>query len=171
MSAVPSWRAVLETIEYVANQTETWLELTTLVIPGHNDSESELDAMTRWVVEHCGSDVPMHFSAFHPDWKMRDVPATPPATLTRARAIAMANGVRYAYTGNVRDPEGDATVCPGCHRPVIERDWYDIRAYRLYDDGRCSGCGTPIAGRFDGPAGKWGRKRLPVRIAEVVGRP
>ena len=163
--------AVLETIEYVANHTETWLELTTLVIPGHNDSESELDAMTRWVVEHCGPDVPMHFSAFHPDWKMRDVPATPPATLTRARAIAMANGVRYAYTGNVRDPEGDATVCPGCHRPVIERDWYDIRAYRLYDDGRCGGCGTPIAGRFDGPAGKWGRKRLPVRIAEVVGRP
>jgi pyruvate formate lyase activating enzyme len=161
--------AVLETIEYVATRTDTWMELTTLVIPGHNDSEPELDAMTRWVVEHCGPDVPMHFSAFHPDWKMRDVPATPPATLTRARAIAIANGVRYAYTGNVQDPAGDATICPGCHRPVIERDWYDIRAYRLYDDGRCSGCGTPIAGVFDGPAGTWGRKRLPVRIAEVVG--
>jgi pyruvate formate lyase activating enzyme len=160
---------VLETIEYVATGTDTWLELTTLVIPGHNDSESELDAMTRWVVEHCGPDVPMHFSAFHPDWKMRDVPATPPTTLTRARAIAMANGVRYAYTGNVQDREGDSTICPGCHRPVVERDWYDIRAYRLCDDGRCSGCGTPIAGVFDGPAGTWGRRRLPVRIAEVVG--
>jgi pyruvate formate lyase activating enzyme len=161
--------AVLETIEYVVTRTDTWVELTTLLIPGHNDSEPELDAMTRWVVEHCGSDVPMHFSAFHPDWKMRDVPPTPPATLTRARAIAMANGVRYAYTGNVHDPEGDSTTCPGCHRPVIERDWYDIRAYRLNDDGRCSGCGTLIAGVFDGPAGSWGRKRLPVRIAEVVG--
>ncbi len=138
--------AVLETIEYVATRTDTWLELTTLVIPGHNDSEPELDAMTRWVVEHCGPDVPMHFSAFHPDWKMRDVPATPPATLTRARAIAMANGVRYAYTGNVHDREGDTTSCPGCHRTVIERDWYDIRAYRLDDDGRCSGCGTPARG-------------------------
>ncbi len=161
--------AVLDTIEYVATRTDTWLELTTLVIPGHNDSEDELDAMTRWVVEHCGPDVPMHFSAFHPDWKMRDVPATPPATLTRARAIAMANGVRYAYTGNVHDRQGDTTICPGCHRPVIERDWYEIRAYRLHDDGRCSGCGTPIAGVFDGPAGRWGRTRLPVRIAEVIG--
>jgi pyruvate formate lyase activating enzyme len=161
--------AVLDTIEYVATRTDTWVELTTLVIPGHNDSEDELEAMTRWVVEHCGPDVPMHFSAFHPDWKMRDVPATPPATLTRARAIAMANGVRYAYTGNVHDRQGDTTICPGCHRPVIERDWYEIRAYRLYDDGRCSGCGTPIAGVFDGPAGTWGRRCLPVRIAEVVG--
>ncbi|MCU0263403.1 MAG: AmmeMemoRadiSam system radical SAM enzyme [Candidatus Nanopelagicales bacterium] len=161
--------AVLDTIEYVATQTDTWLELTTLVIPGHNDSEDELDALTRWVVEHCGRDVPMHFSAFHPDWKMLDVPATPPATLARARAIAMANGVRYAYTGNVHDRAGDATTCPGCHRAVIERDWYDIRAYRLHDDGRCRGCGTRIAGVFDGPAGSWGRRRLPVRIAEVVG--
>ena len=162
---------VLETIEYVATQTDTWVELTTLVIPGHNDSEAELDAMTRWVVEHCGPDVPMHFSAFHPDWKMRDVPATPPATLTRARAIALANGVRYAYTGNVHDPAGDTTSCPGCHRPVIERDWYEIRGYHLdargavhrLRDGRSPGCSTGRRGR--GAAGgcpcgsprSWGR--------------
>ena len=160
---------VLETIEYVATATDTWMELTTLVIPGHNDADAELDAMTRWVVEHCGPDVPMHFSAFHPDWKMRDVPPTPPATLTRARGIAMANGLRYVYTGNVHDPAGDTTTCPGCNRSVIERDWYDIRAYRLDDAGRCAACGARIAGVFDGPAGGWGRRRLPVRIAEVVG--
>jgi pyruvate formate lyase activating enzyme len=160
---------VLDTIEYVATSTETWLELTTLLIPGHNDSAAELDAMTRWVVDHCGPDVPMHFSAFHPDWKMRDVPATPPATLTRAREIALANGVHYAYTGNVHDTAGDTTLCPGCGHEVIERDWYEIESYRLTDDGHCVECGTPIAGVFDGPAGSWGRRRLPVRLAEVVG--
>ncbi|MGB7981581.1 MAG: AmmeMemoRadiSam system radical SAM enzyme [Candidatus Nanopelagicales bacterium] len=159
---------VLETIEYVATRTDTWLELTTLVIPGHNDSEAELDAMTRWVVAHCGPDVPMHFSAFHPDWKMRDVPATPAATLTRARDIAVANGVRYAYTGNVSDRAGDTTRCPGCGRSVIERDWYQIRAYRLDDRGHCVACGASIAGVFDGPVGGWGRRRLPVRLAEVL---
>jgi pyruvate formate lyase activating enzyme len=159
---------VLETIEYVATHTSTWLELTTLVIPGHNDSDAELEAMTRWVVEHCGPDVPMHFSAFHPDWKMRDVPATPPATLTRARQIALANGVRHAYTGNVHDADGDTTVCPGCGWAVVERDWYVIRAYRLDDTGRCRHCGQQLAGVFDGPAGTWGRQRLPVRIGDVL---
>lgn len=161
-------KPVLETIEYVATQTDTWLELTTLVIPGYNDSDSELDALTRWVIETCGPDVPMHFSAFHPDWKMRDVPRTPPSSLTRARDIAMANGARYVYTGNVQDRTGDTTRCPGCGCPVIERDWYEIDAYRLDDDGRCTGCGTRIPGVFEGPVGSWGRKRLPVRIAEVT---
>ncbi len=159
---------VLDTIEYVATRTDTWLELTTLVIPGHNDSDEELDAMTRWVVAHCGPDVPMHFSAFHPDWKMRDVPPTPPATLTRARDIALANGVRYAYTGNVSDRAGDTTRCPGCGRPVIERDWYQIRAYRLDERGHCVACGASVDGVFDGPVGDWGRRRLPVRLAEVL---
>ncbi len=149
-------------------ETDVWLEITTLVIPGHNDSESELDALTRWVVETCGPDVPMHFSAFHPDWKMRDVPPTPPSTLSRARDIALANGARYAYTGNVQDRVGDTTRCPGCGRPVIERNWYEIDAYRLSDDGRCMGCGTQVPGVFEGPVGSWGRKRLPVRLAEVT---
>ena len=159
---------VLDTIEYVATRTSTWVELTTLVIPGHNDSDEELGAMTRWVVEHCGTDVPMHFSAFHPDWKMRDVPATPAATLTRAREIAVANGVRHAYTGNVHDRAGDATTCPGCGRVVVQRDWYEIRSYELDDSGHCRHCGTRMAGVFDGPAGRWGRQRLPVRIAGAV---
>jgi pyruvate formate lyase activating enzyme len=159
---------VLETIDYVANRTDTWLELTTLLIPGRNDSDVELDEMTRWVVEHCGPDVPMHFSAFHPDWKMRDVPATPPARLARARRIAMANGVRYAYTGNVHDRTGDTTSCPGCGRPVIERDWYDVQGYEVDEAGRCRACGTAIAGVFAPTAGSWGRRRLPVRIADVL---
>ncbi len=159
---------VLDTIEYVATQTSTWLELTTLLIPGRNDSEEELDRMTRWVVEQCGRDVPMHFSAFHPDWKMRDVPPTPRSTLVRAREIALANGVRYAYTGNVHDQAGDTTFCPGCGRPVIVRDWYAIESYDLSDDGRCGQCGAQVAGVFRGPAGTWGRQRRPVRLAEVV---
>jgi len=160
---------VLDTIEYVATRTDTWLELTTLVIPGQNDSDEELDAMTRWVVEHCGTDVPMHFSAFHPDWKMRDIPATPAATLARARGIALANGVRYAYTGNIHDRAGDTTRCPGCAAAVIERDWYDLRAYRLDDRGRCRACGAQVAGVFDGPPGRWGRRRLPVHIGATIG--
>ena len=161
---------VLETIDYVANRTSTWLELTTLLIPGHNDSDEELDLMTRWVVDHCGPDVPMHFSAFHPDWKMRDVPHTPAATLRRAREIALANGVRFAYTGNVHDPVGDTTFCPGCGRAVIERDWYELRDYRLDDAGHCRHCGHAMAGVFDGPPGTWGRRRLPVQLQEVVAR-
>jgi pyruvate formate lyase activating enzyme len=160
--------AVLDTIEYVTNRTSTWVELTTLLIPGRNDSDSELDAMTRWVVEHCGPDVPMHFSAFHPDWKMLDVPPTPPATLTRAREIALANGVHHAYTCNVHDRAGDTTTCQGCGSEVIVRDWYAIRDYRLDDSGHCLRCGTRLPGVFDGPVGEWGARRLPIRLAEVL---
>ena len=138
--------AVLDTIEYVTNKTDTWVELTNLLIPGRNDSDEEIDAMTRWVVEHCGPDVPMHFSAFHPDWKMLDVPRTPGETLTRARQIALANGVHYAYTGNVHDRAGDTTTCRGCGAEVIVRDWYAIGAYRLDDHGCCRACGTQLPG-------------------------
>jgi pyruvate formate lyase activating enzyme len=160
---------VLETIEYLVTETPVWVELTTLLIPGLNDSDTEIDQMTRWVVERLGPDVPMHFSAFHPDFKMRDRPPTPPQTLTRARRIALGNGVRFAYTGNVHDTEGGTTVCPACGLTLVERDWYSLGAYRITDDGRCSGCGTPVPGVFDGPAGHWGPRRLPVRLAEGVG--
>jgi pyruvate formate lyase activating enzyme len=154
---------VLESIEWAVHECDAWIELTTLVVPGHNDSDAELDRMTSWVVEHLGVDVPMHFSAFHPDWKMLDVPPTPPQSLRRAREIAMANGVRYAYTGNVHDGDGDTTFCPGCGAAVIVRDWYEVLSFDLVN-GRCQKCHTPIAGVFDQVPGSWGRRRLPVRL-------
>jgi pyruvate formate lyase activating enzyme len=155
---------VLETIQYLVREARVWTELTTLLIPGLNDSDGELDRLTRWVVDAIGPDVPLHFTAFHPDFKMRDRPRTPPETLQRARRIALGNGVHYAYTGNVSDLAGGSTSCPACGTLVIERDWYAIGEYRLTDDGRCLGCGTPIPGRFAGPPGGWGPRRMPVRL-------
>ncbi len=157
---------VLDTLEYVRHETDCWLEITTLVIPGHNDSADEIERMTRWVVERLGPDVPMHFTAFHPDYKMRDVPPTPPSTLTRAREIAMANGVRYAYTGNVHDPAGQSTYCHHCGQLLIERDWYVLGTWNLDAQGHCNRCGTPLAGVFEAQPGRWGPQRLPVRMAE-----
>ena len=156
--------AVLETIDYAVNASPVWVELTTLLIPGHNDSDPELDRMAGWVVEHLGPDVPWHFSAFHPDWKMRDVPSTPPATLSRARDLAMRHGVRFAYTGNVHDAAGDTTFCPGCHEPVIQRDWYELLSYRLDAQGACKKCGTAVPGVFSEAPGTWGRRRQPVTL-------
>jgi len=156
---------VLETLEYVARETDVWLELTTLLIPGLNDSDAEIDALTRWVVDRLGPDVPLHFTAFHPDWKLRDRPPTPAATLTRARRIACANGVRYAYTGNVHDTEGQSTWCHHCGALLIERDWYRLGEWHLAPDGRCESCGTRCAGVFEERPGSWGARRRPVRIA------
>ncbi|MCD9625019.1 AmmeMemoRadiSam system radical SAM enzyme [Rhabdothermincola salaria] len=155
---------VLETLEYVHHETDAWLEITTLLIPGQNDSDEELDAMTGWLVEHLGPDVPLHFSAFHPDYRMRDVPATPASTLTRARRIALANGLRFVYTGNVHDREGDTTACPACGEAVIERDWYELKGWKLTGDGHCRNCGAPVAGVYDGPPGEWGARRVPVEL-------
>ena len=156
---------VLDTLVYLRHQTNVWLELTTLLIPGENDGDEELDALTRWVVKELGPDVPMHFTAFHPDYKMMDVPGTPPGTLTRARTIACGNGVQYAYTGNVHDEVGGTTYCTGCGDAVIARDWYVLTGWNLDEEGRCLGCGTGCAGVFDGPPGRWGAKRKPVRLA------
>ena len=156
---------VLDTLVYIKRETSVWLEITTLLIPGENDSDAEIDALTRWVASELGTDVPLHFSAFHPDWKMLDTPPTPPATLTRARSIAMKNGLRYVYTGNVHDLEGDATVCHNCGAVVIGRDWYELIAWNLDDQGRCKHCGTPCAGVFEAKPGTWGRKRQPVRMS------
>lgn len=154
---------VLDTIEYAVTQTDCWVELTTLLIPGHNDSDAELDALTKWVVGTLGPDVPLHFSAFHPDYKMLDVPATPASTLRRAREIALGNGVHFAYTGNVRDEDGDTTFCPRCGTAVIVRDWYALLDYRLDASGRCP-CGQQLPGRFAAHPGHWGRRRQPVRL-------
>jgi pyruvate formate lyase activating enzyme len=159
---------VLDTLKYLKHETSVWFEITTLLIPGHNDSDKELNEMTRWVVENLGPEVPMHFSAFHPDWKMRDDPPTPPATLTRARNIAMKNGVRYAYTGNVHDEEGGSTYCHACGEKLIGRDWYDITAWNLDAHGRCRSCGTDCAGVFEEKPGTWGAKRLPVRLTNFA---
>jgi pyruvate formate lyase activating enzyme len=156
---------VLDTLVHIARDTTVWLELTTLLIPGENDGDDELHAMTRWVVENLGPDVPMHFTAFHPDWRMLDRPPTPPATLARARRIALANGVRYAYTGNVRDIEGGTTFCHHCGEPLIERDGYDILGFRLTPAGACPRCGTRCAGVFEARPGTWGSQRRPVRLA------
>jgi pyruvate formate lyase activating enzyme len=163
--AMGSLQPVLETLEYLVHETDVWVELTTLLIPGHNDADAELDEMTTWVVEHLGPAVPMHFTAFHPDYKMTDVPHTPPATLQRARAIASANGVQHAYVGNVHDRDGDSTYCPECGDRVIERDWYRLLGWKLTGDGHCRSCGAAIVGVFDGPPGEWGAKRVPVRLA------
>ncbi|HEX2028161.1 MAG TPA: AmmeMemoRadiSam system radical SAM enzyme [Nitriliruptorales bacterium] len=159
---------VLDTLQYLRHDTDVWFELTTLLIPGHNDSDHEIDRMTRWVVDHLGPDVPMHFTAFHPDYKMRDVPPTPPATLARARTIALANGVGFAYTGNVHDVDGGTTRCQTCEETLIVRDWYRLLDYRVTDDGRCRVCGAATAGVFDGPAGGWGNRRLPVWLSDVA---
>jgi pyruvate formate lyase activating enzyme len=156
---------VLDTLKYLKHETDVWFELTTLLIPGENDSEAELQAMSQWVVENLGPDVPMHFSAFHPDWKMQDHPSTPPATLRLARQIALNNGVRYAYVGNVHDPAGDSTYCHHCGALLIGRDWYELSEWHLTPDGRCEACGSPCAGVFEPRPGDWGAKRLPVRLA------
>ncbi|MBK8985681.1 MAG: AmmeMemoRadiSam system radical SAM enzyme [Chloroflexi bacterium] len=155
---------VLDTLLYLRHETAVWLEITTLLIPGQNDSNAELDALTRWVVDELGPDVPLHFTAFHPDYKMMDTPPTPPATLTRARHIAQANGVRYAYTGNVHDGAGGSTYCHACGEKLIGRDWYVLKEWNLAGDGRCRFCHTPCAGHFDPQPGKWGARRQPVRI-------
>lgn len=158
--------SVLETLQFIKHETDTWLEITTLLIPDENDSEKEIHEMTQWLVENLGSDVPLHLTAFHPDWKMLDKPRTPPATLTRARNIAMENGLHYVYTGNVHDTEGSSTYCPECRTRVVERDWYELGEWQLDKNGICKNCGTTIEGKFNDVPGSWGNRRLPVRLAQ-----
>ncbi len=155
---------VLDTLQYIKHETDVWLEITTLLIPGKNDSEQELDAMSRWLVQNLGPDVPLHFTAFHPDWKMMDIPATPPETLTRAREIALSNGMHYVYTGNVHDKQGESTYCHHCKQPLIGRDWYVLSDWNLDEKGCCRHCGTRCAGLFESQPGHWGARRLPVNM-------
>ena len=159
---------VLETLKYLKHETNVWFEVTTLLIPGQNDSENEIEEMTQWAVENLGPDVPWHFTAFHPDWKMTDIPPTPAATLNRARRIALKNGLRYVYTGNVHDEDGGSTYCHNCNTKLIGRDWYVLTAWNLDGDGKCRSCGTPLAGLFEERPGTWGAKRLPVRLAHAA---
>ncbi len=153
---------VLETLEYLKHETEVWFEITTLLIPGQNDSPAEIEALSAWVMAHLGPDVPLHFTAFHPDWKMLDTPPTPARTLIEARRIARAAGLRYVYTGNIRDEATKSTDCHACGQRLIGRDGYDITSWGLTAEGRCRVCGAPCAGGFEGRAGTWGARRRPV---------
>ena len=160
---------VLETLIYLKHETDVWFELTELLIPGENDSHSEIRGMCEWIVENLGTDVPLHFSAFHPDWKMMDRPATPLGTLQQARKIARDCGLHYVNTGNVHDPEGGSTYCHVCNELLIGRDWYELATWNVrLEDGIpvCRRCGTGIAGVFEAAPGNWGRRRLPVHIAD-----
>lgn len=155
---------VLDTLRYLRHETDVWVEITTLLIPGHNDSDAEIDAMTRWIASELGPDVPLHFSAFHPDFKMRDVPPTPPQTLSRARSLALQNGLYYVYTGNVHDTEGGSTYCHNCGHCLIERDWYQLGKCDVDDQARCLHCGERLHGHFDSQPAQWGARRLKVSM-------
>lgn len=155
---------VLDTLRWVKRETDVWLEVTTLLIPGHNDGEEEVDRLCDFMVSELGPEVPLHLSAFHPDFKMMDRPRTPIATLQRAQRQARRHGLHHVYTGNVHDPAGQSTYCSGCDARVIERDWYQLGEYALDDQGHCRHCGTAMAGVFEGPPGDWGRKRLRVHV-------
>lgn len=157
---------VLDTLLYLKKETSVWFEITTLLIPGENDSVAELEKMTQWIYENLGPDIPIHFSAFHPDYKMRDISNTPVATLNRARQIAIKNGLRYVYTGNVHNIEGDTTFCHHCGEALIVRDWYNIKSYEI-KDGACPKCKTPCAGFFENNAGNWGDRRVPIQLSTV----
>lgn len=155
---------VLDTLLYLRHETRVWFEITTLLIPGENDSPAEIAAMCRWLMDNLGPDVPLHFSAFHPDFKMMDTPPTPPATVLQARRIALEAGLHYVYVGNIFDEAGDSTYCPGCGQRVISRNWYALGDYELTENGCCRHCGFHLAGRFTAYHGSFGRRRIPIQI-------
>jgi pyruvate formate lyase activating enzyme len=155
---------VLETLVWLHRETSVWLEVTTLLIPGLNDSPSEIHALCDWFLENLGPDVPLHFTAFHPDHKLIDHPATTLATLQRARRQALATGLHFVYTGNLTDPEGQTTYCPWCGAVAIGRDRYELTAWEMTPDGACRRCGFGLAGDFSQPPGRWGMRRKRVHI-------
>lgn len=162
---------VLETLVWLARETKVWLEVTTLLIPGKNDSDEELERLVTWFAEHLGADVPLHFTAFHPDFKLVDIVPTPKNTLVRAREHAMAAGLRYVYTGNVRDIAGQTTYCAGCRTPVIVRETYSVTRFTLDDEGCCRGCGRQLPGHFDPRPGSFGTRRIPVHLSRSADSP
>ena len=158
---------VLETLEWLKKETDVWFEITNLIIPKANDADSELRQMCDWILDRLGDEVPIHFTAFHPDFRLRDREGTPPETLRRAYQIARQTGLKYAYVGNVHDVSNQSTYCAQCGQLVIERDWYQLGAYHL-DGSRCRHCGGSVVGRFDTSPGHWGRQRLPVQISRFA---
>jgi pyruvate formate lyase activating enzyme len=155
---------VLDTLKYLRQETNVWIELTTLLIPGYNDSAHEIGQMCEWIAKELGTDVPLHFTAFHPDYKMTLIPATPASKLTEARQIAQVAGLHHVYTGNVHDLSGGTTLCAKCEQPLIARDWYQIREYAVTEEGECPHCGTKLSGHFGKFTGQFGGKRIPVVI-------
>lgn len=155
---------ILDTLLYLKHETNVWLEITTLLIPGLNDSEKEIALLSEWIFEHLGPQIPLHFTAFHPDFRMRDISPTPQKTLTRARKQAMSIGLNHVYTGNVWDSEGSTTYCTYCHAPLIRRHWYAVESWNLGGGGTCQRCKKPLAGFFEDTPGAWGNKRLPIKI-------
>jgi len=158
---------VLDTLTYLKNKTDVWLEITTLLIPGLNDSEKEINSMSNWIINTLGPDVPLHFSAFHPDYKMQNIPRTPIATLNKARNIALSHGITYVYTGNVHDKQGSSTYCPSCGEILIGRDWYVLSDWNL-SDGQCSNCKHRVPGIFENTHGNWGSRRQPVFLDQLT---
>ena len=162
---------VLDTLLYLKHETDTWLELTDLLIPGENDSDAEIGEMTRWIVEQLGPDVPLHLTAFHPDWKMRDKPRTPMATLNRCRNIALNNGLHHVYTGNVHDLHGSSTYCHGCGEMLIGRDWYELSSWSVLireKQAVCGHCGVSLAGVFEERPGNWGARRRAIKVSNQI---
>jgi pyruvate formate lyase activating enzyme len=161
---------VLDTLKYLKDETDVWFEITCLLIPGENDSETEIGEMTQWIFMHLGPDVPLHFSAFHPDWKMTAKPPTPIQTLRRSREIALENGLRYVYTGNVHDFRGSSTYCHRCGETLVGRNWYVLSNWGLDVHGgqaACRSCGSSVAGIFEAQPGTWGARCQPIRITAV----
>lgn len=155
---------VLDTLKYLKHETDVWFEITTLLIPGVNDGDQELTALAEWIMTNLGPDIPLHFTAFHPAWKMDDLQATPQATLSRARRIAKKAGLKFVYTGNTHDKRGGTTLCPGCNNRVIVRDWYEITEHRLDEEGFCVMCGVKTPGHFEEFYGAFGARRIPIQI-------
>lgn len=156
---------VLDTLRWLKHETKVWFEVTTLLIPSHNDSDKEVTQLCEWFLEHLGSDVPLHFTAFHPDYKMTDVPGTPSSTLNHAREIALHTGLHHVYTGNIHDVEGQSTYCASCHKLLIGRDGYELGKWNLDENCRCKFCGEQLAGHYDRTQGQWGAQRRRVRVS------
>ena len=155
---------ILDTLKWLKRETDVWIEVTTLLIPGQNDSVEEVQRLSDWFIENLGTETPLHFTAFHPDFKMTDLPRTPATTLKRARDIAKSVGLKHVYTGNVHDVKSQSTYCAGCGELLIERDWYQLGEWNLTPDSKCRSCGEALAGHFDAQPGTWGAKRERISI-------
>ncbi len=153
-----SLQPVLETLEYLVQESSVWTEITTLLIPGENDSDQELDEMTGWIAQHLSPETPLHFSAFHPDYKLMTHPATTHTSLLKAKRIAVTNGLKYIYLGNVHDPENASTRCPVCTKQLIGRVGYTITEWHLDERGFCDSCGHTLPGSFEASPGTWGNQ-------------